>query len=231
MAKNNQNTVSRKKRKEQLAAARQQRNQRYGIIGLLGLVIIAGIVFMMQQQQRQQAELAAAYEGELAGIAFDGSPNAPVQIVEYGDFGCHACRAWHNAHIKTLLQAQYGDQIAFQFRHFPIITPQSPMAAQAGQCAAEQDGFWAYHDYIYEVTPQGALSERDLKRYAADIDLDTEAFDQCLDSGRYVTYVQDELQAARDAGARGTPTFVINGEQVIATTDAMSARIDSLLNN
>ena len=231
MAKKNQTTVSRNKRKKQLEEARQQRNRRFGLVGLLALIIIAGAVFIIQQQQQQQAALAAAFEGELAGISYDGSPDAPVQIVEYGDFGCHACRAWHNAHIKALLKAQYGDQIAFQFRHFPVITPQSPMAAQAGQCAAEQDGFWAYHDYIYEVTPQGALSERDLKRYAADVDLDTEAFDQCLDSGRYVTYVEDQLQEARDAGARATPTFVINGEQVIATADAMSARIESLLNN
>ncbi|MGB1249160.1 MAG: DsbA family protein [Candidatus Promineifilaceae bacterium] len=229
MAKQTQSTVSPKQRREQFKAERQKRNQRYGLIGLLALVIIGVGLLLNQQQERQRQALADAFEGELASVAYDGSQDAPIQIVEYGDFGCHACRAWHNQHIKTLLKAQYGDQIAFQFRHFPVITPQSPLAAEAAQCAAEQDGFWAYHDYIYEVTPQGALSERNLKTYAADVDLDTVAFDQCLDSRRYETYVEKELSDARAAGARGTPTFIINGEQVNFSPDAMSAKIDSLL--
>lgn len=227
MAKKNQNTVSRKKRREQLEAVRQQRNRRYGLIGLLALIIVAGAFFITSQGQN---EAAVEFEGELAGIAFDGSPDAPVQITEFGDFGCHACRAWHNAHVKTLLKAQYGDQIAFQFRHFPVITQNSPLAAAAGQCAHEQDAFWAYHDYIYEVTPEGALAERDLKRYAADVDLNTAEFNQCLESGRYTNYVRQDLQAARDAGARGTPTFLVNGVQVPAfPTDAMTAAIDAAL--
>ena len=229
MTKNSQNTVSRKKRREQLAEERKQRNRRYGLMGLMSLVLIVGILFFISQ--RTNENVADEFEGELAGIAYDGSPNAPVQIVEFGDFGCHSCRAWHNAHIKTLLKSQFGDQIAFQFRHFPVITDQSPMAAAAGQCALEQNtqGFWAYHDYIYEVTAQGALSKRDLKRYAADVDLDTVAFDQCLDSGRYTNYVRQELQDARDMGARGTPTFLINGQQVNFSADAMSAAISAIL--
>ena len=227
MAKKNQNTVSRKKRREQLEASRQQRTRRYGLVGLVVLVLIAGVFFFSFQRNKQ----ILAEMGDLTGVVYDGSPDAPIQIVEFGDFGCHACRAWHNADIKTLLKAQYGDQIAFQFRHFPIITPQSPLAAEAGQCAAEQDQFWVYHDYIYEVTPEGALSKQDLKQYAADVDLDTTAFNQCIDSGRYTLYIQRERRAAQDAGARGTPTFLINGEQVNFSTDAMSAKIDSLLDS
>jgi protein-disulfide isomerase len=152
-----------------------------------------------------------------------------VQVVEYGDFGCYACRDWHERGIKEQLLADYGEQISFEFRHFPVITRQSPRAAEAAQCAAEQDAFWPYHDYIYEQTAQGALSESDLKAYSAAIGLDQEAFDSCLESGRFEELVRRHWRDAQKAGARGTPTFSVNGKQVFPTYNAMTEAIDEIL--
>ena len=195
------------------------------MIGGLGLIAIIAIVMVGQINKRAQADALVGLEG----VQRDGSADAPVQIVEFADFGCPSCRAWHNAAVKNQLKTLYGDQIAFSFRHFPVITQQSPVAAEASQCAAEQDAFWDYHDYIYESTPQNALAVPQLKQYASDIGLDRAAFDECLDSGRYSTYVNQDLQAARAAGARGTPTFLINDQLVSASPEQMIATIDGIL--
>ena len=75
--------------------------------------------------------------------------------------------------------AEYGDQVQFVWRDFPIITAQSPKAAEAGQCAFDQGKFWEYHDYLFERA--NSLSVSDLKAYAREVGLDGEQFDQCLD--------------------------------------------------
>jgi len=70
-----------------------------------------------------------------------GPTTAPVTIVEYGDFGCPSCRAWHRAGILKQIRAQYGEKVRFVWRDFPVITPQSPQAAVAAQCAYDQRRF------------------------------------------------------------------------------------------
>ena len=217
--------VSRRQQRA-VAQGRSARLKQFRIVGLVAFVIvaIAAFAFWRNAGVVPVEEVTAPIEPNL-----DGPADAPVRVVEFGDFGCPSCRAWHNAGIKQQLQAEFGDQVAFEFRHFPVITAQSPKAAEAGQCAAEQDAFWAYHDYIYESTPQGALAVTDLKRYAAAIGLEQEAFDACLDSGKYRDFIVREQQTAVALGARGTPSFFINGKPVFFTYDNLAAEIRSAL--
>jgi len=161
-----------------------------------------------------------------------GPADAPVRIVEYGDLTCSACRQWHNLGFKEQLFAEFGDQISFEFRHFPVITPSSPKGAEAAQCAADQDGFWLFHDYIYENLPlYPNLSTEQVQAVAAAVGLDRAAFDSCLNSGRYRAFPAQATQEARRAGATGTPTFFINGQPVSASYMVMSAVINALLEN
>lgn len=157
-----------------------------------------------------------------------GSPDAPVKIVEYADFGCPACKALHAGGILDQLVAQFGDDISIEYRHFPVITPQSPKAAEASQCAADQDAFWEYHDYLFEEAPQG-LGVAALKEYAVTINLDSTTFDQCLDSGKYTDVVEMDEMAALTAGARGTPTVLVNGQRVAATYENIAGAIHNAL--
>jgi protein-disulfide isomerase len=203
-----------------------KRLKRVRILGIVGIVILAGAALVFW---RNASRVPASEAAALVAPNRIGPENAPVQIVEFGDFGCHSCRAWHNAGIKEQLLAEFGEQISVEFRHFPVITRQSPQAAEAAQCAAEQDAFWPYHDFIYEQTPEGALSQGDLQSYAAAIGLDQAAFDSCLESGRFRELVQQDLRAAQDAGARGTPTFLINGQQAFPSYQSMSATIQEIL--
>lgn len=140
-----------------------------------------------------------------------GPETAPVTIVEYGDFGCSACKAWHRAGILNELRTRYGDQIRFVFRDFPVITPQSPKAAEAGQCAYDQGKFWEYHDWLYSAA---AIDVSHLKTFAAEIGLDARKFNQCLDSGRHGLTVDRDLQDAIARGFRGTPEFLVNDQPI-----------------
>ncbi len=228
MAKRKANTRNSLKQKRQTERARAVRMKQIRVIGIVVIVLLTfgGIVAWRNVGRVPVDEVVAATLPNLEGPA-----DAPVKIVEFGDFGCPSCRAWHSAGIKTQLQAAYGDQISFEFRHFPVITAQSPKAAEAGQCAAEQGAFWQYHDYIYEQTPQNALSVSQLKSYAAAIGLNQESFDSCLDSGKYRDYVARDQRAAVDAGARGTPSFFVNGQAAFPSYEGMTGAIEQALAN
>ncbi|MCP4415886.1 MAG: thioredoxin domain-containing protein [Chloroflexi bacterium] len=217
-----------KRQMRQEAKVKQARQKRLRIGGVvfLALVIIVAIIFLQRGNTAEADALVAETEPNILGIT-----DTPVKIVEFSDFGCPSCRAWHNSGMLEQLQADFGDQISFEFRHFPVITAQSPKAAEAAQCAAAQGAFWQYHDYVYEETPQAALSVNQLKSYATAVGLDQASFDNCLDSDKYESYVRRDWQAALDVGARGTPTFLINGQQASPTYQSMTATINNILNN
>jgi protein-disulfide isomerase len=148
-----------------------------------------------------------------ARLALDpslGPANAPVSLIEYGDFGCPSCRAWYQSHTLERVLATYPNKIHFVWRDFPVITPDSPKAAEAGQCAFDQGRFWPFHDLVYEKAP--AISVDDLKSYAASVGLDIKRFDHCLDSGQDAPKVNQSLQDAYSHGFRGTPSFLLNGQ-------------------
>jgi len=196
-------------------------------IGGLILILVGGLAAVAFYRSSTAANVDEPLELMEGNI--DGPIDAPVRIVEFGDFGCPSCRAWHNSGIKEALQTEFGDQISFTFRHFPVITRQSPDAAEASQCASEQGRFWEYHDFIYEQTPINALSIEQLKSYANSIELDGQQFNQCLDSGKYERYVSRDRQAAFSGGAAGTPTFFINGSVVSFSYASMQAVIAQIL--
>jgi protein-disulfide isomerase len=125
--------------------------------------------------------------------------------------------------------AQYGNKVRFVWRDFPIITPQSPKAAEAGQCAFDQGKFWEYHDLLYERAP--ALSVSDLKSYASELGFDTATFDQCLDSGQYQGKVDRSFQDARAHHFVGTPSFLVNGQPLAGppSLETLQSLIDTIL--
>jgi protein-disulfide isomerase len=141
-----------------------------------------------------------------------GPAGAPVTIIEYGDFGCTTCRGWFRQGVLKQLLTAYGSQIRFVWRDFPIITAESPKAAEAGQCAFDQGRFWEYHDLLYQHAP--ALSIGDLKSYAADLGLDTTVFDTCLDTGVHRAKVEASTKEAYSHGFQATPAFLVNGQPV-----------------
>jgi protein-disulfide isomerase len=141
-----------------------------------------------------------------------GPADAPVTIVEYGDFGCTTCRGWYKQGVLGQILAHYGDQVRFVWRDFPIITAASPQAAEAGQCAFDQGRFWQYHDLLYDRAP--ALSIQDLKTYAAGLGLDTTQFDTCLDTDEHRAKIEASTKDAYSHGFVATPAFLVNDQPI-----------------
>ena len=95
---------------------------------------------------------------------------------------------------------------------------ESQWAAEASECAADQDAFWEYHDYLFEThrgENKGAFSKENLIGFAEELGLDTVAFSDCLASGKYEQAVQSETAAGQQLGIQSTPTFLVNGQPVV----------------
>jgi protein-disulfide isomerase len=119
------------------------------------------------------------------------------------------------------------------YRQFAQIGPESQWAAQASECAGEQNKFWAYADYLFTHQAgenQGAFSQNNLKGFAGLVGLDTNAFNTCFDSGKYTDVVTQETNEGRQRGVKATPTFFFNGQRVegVLPVDQFAAMIDSL---
>jgi formate-nitrite transporter family protein len=140
-----------------------------------------------------------------------GPDDAPVTLVEYGDFECPHCGRAHP--IVQSIQRQLGSRLRFVFRHFPLteIHPHAKHAAEAAESAGAQGRFWEMHDALFEN--QDALEDDALIRYADDIGIDAEQTARDLETGTYATRVRDDFRSGVRSGANGTPTFFVNGER------------------
>lgn len=140
-----------------------------------------------------------------------GSKNAPVTIVEFTDYQCPFC-AKARPTVKQLI-AEYGDKVYYVLRDYPLdFHPNAKKAAEAAQCAGDQGKYWEYSDMIW--ANQGTIDPANLKKFAADLKLDTKKFDACLDTGKYTAEVEKDFADGNKAGVSGTPSFFINGTPI-----------------
>jgi protein-disulfide isomerase len=140
-----------------------------------------------------------------------GPADAPVTLLEYGDYECPYCGAAYP--IVKQVQARMGSRLRFVFRNFPITTshPHAEQAAEAAEAAAAQGKFWEMHDLLYEN--QKRLDAADLHSYAEELRLDVEAFDEDLTTHVHAARVHDDFMSGVRSGVNGTPTFYINGRR------------------
>jgi protein-disulfide isomerase len=118
--------------------------------------------------------------------------------------------------------------------HFAFLGQESQWAAEASECAADQEAFWEYPDYLFDNhggENQGAFRKENLKRFAEELGLDAAAFNECLDSGKYAQVVQSETTAEQQLGVQSTPTFIVNGQPVVGAQpfEVFEHLIDNLL--
>jgi protein-disulfide isomerase len=140
---------------------------------------------------------------------FRGPTDAPVVLLEYGDYECPFCGQAHLA-VKAVEQAARG-MMAFVFRNFPLATihPHAERAAEAAEAAGAQGRFWEMHDLLYEN--QDALDDDSLLAYALALGLDVPRFARELAEQRYAARVREDFMSGVRSGVNGTPTFFING--------------------
>jgi protein-disulfide isomerase len=157
----------------------------------------------------------------VAGAPFLGPAAAKVTIVEFSDFQCPYCsRAADTVH--ELLDG-YGDDIRLVFRNLPLPFHENAVpAAHAALAAHEQGRFWAFHDALF--ANQQALDGDSLNSYADNLDLDMEAFESAMASEATQAIVEADLALASRLGFNGTPSFSINGIEVVGAQPAAAFR-------
>ena len=138
-----------------------------------------------------------------------GPADAPLTLVEYGDFECPHCGRAHP--IVKAVQKHFGKRLRFVFRNFPLGTlhPNAERAAEAAEAAGAQGRFWEMHDALFEH--QRALDDEHLGAYADTIGLDRARFDRELAAGTHTARVKEDFLSGVRSGVNGTPTFFING--------------------
>src|SRR3989344_5308544 len=146
--------------------------------------------------------------------AFIGEENALVTIVEFSDYQCPFCERFY---LQTLdqLKKEYIDtgKVKLVYRDFPLdFHPNAQKAAEAAECAGEQNKYWEMHNKLFESGVEGGVAT--FKVYAKDLGLDTGKFDTCLDSGKTASEVKKDMQDGSAAGISGTPGFIINGQLI-----------------
>jgi protein-disulfide isomerase len=138
-----------------------------------------------------------------------GAADAPVTLVEYGDYECPYCGMAYP--IVKSLQRTLGGQLRFVFRNFPLTDshPHAEHAAEAAEAAAAQGRFWEMHDALYEN--QERLDDRDLVAQAKALGLDAARVAKELAESTWAKRVRDDFRSGVRSGVNGTPTFFVNG--------------------
>lgn len=161
-----------------------------------------------------------------------GDANAPVVVIEYGDFQCPVCLRFFEETLPAIEQEYIdGGQVLWVFRHFPLTQfhPNAEAAARAAECAGAQGRFFAYHDLLF--ANQQALMDDDLRNYAGMLGLDLSEFDACIAAADTAARVDADVADGTALGVTGTPTFFINGQRAAGfrTVEQFRALLDAAL--
>ena len=153
-----------------------------------------------------------------------GPADAPVTLVEYGDYECPHCR--EVGPVIAKLRERFGDRLRYVYRHFPIrpAHPHAQIAAEAAEAAGGQGKFWEMHNLLFEH--QGALDQAHLVQYATSLGLDVDRFERDLAERSYAGRVRQDFHSGMRSGAGGTPTFYLNGVRYDGPWDLDSLRTE-----
>jgi len=182
---------------------------------VLAALIIGGVLFFKSPEHNESGAPNNKSDIKTAEIKIEdakwalGDPSASIVIFEFSDFQCPFCKQFFDE-AYPMLKENYikTGKALLVFENFPLIQIHSnaEKAAEATYCAGESDKFWQMHDKIFSA--QNNLSIDNLKNLAKGLNLD-EAFDSCLDSGKYEADIKKDLELGKSLGIDGTPTFFI----------------------
>lgn len=214
--KKKQQAIQPNKRQRGRATPGSSRKTQVGIVAAV-VVVLVGV-----------AILALSITGSRGGsppAAGKGNLDAKVTVEEYSDFQCPYCARFALDTFPKIDQNYVKTgKVRWVFRHLARIGPESVAAAQAAECAGEQEQFWPYHDKLFasqQGENRGGFSSSRLKSFAKEMGMDANRFDSCLDSGRWASKVNQEIAEGQRRGVRGTPSFFI-GKKMVEGAQAYS---------
>ena len=165
-------------------------------------------------QESGPAKITAATFME-NGSPILGDPNAPITLVEFGDYQCYFCNQFfHTTEDDLFKNYVETGKVKVIFKDFTIIGADSVTAAHAAHCADDQGKFWEYHDTLYDHWTgenNGWASSENLLQFARDVGLDIDAFSNCMLDSKHTPIIVNSNKDAKDLGLTGTPAFFIIG--------------------
>jgi protein-disulfide isomerase len=210
------------------------------IPAIIGIFVGAYLGIVENDEVGNNETLLTAQKLVKNGSPIFGDHNAPITILEWGDYQCTFCFRFHESSL-SIIHKEYIEtgKVNLVFKDFPLNGPDSVLAAEAAYCAEDQGKYWSYHDELYtnwagERT--GWITDDSLNQFAITSDLDIEKFNSCLDDHKYRQRVLDLEQFGREIGIDATPSFLIfNDEKIIKITgnqpiDVFRKVIDDLSN-
>ncbi len=209
-----------------------------GSIALAAVALLALLVVSITAQDSEPTSTVAGQplvdycQENPENCVVKGSPDAPVTVVEVSDYGCVHCRNF-NLESAGLLEDLYVTTGQVRWVALPFaLYPNTRTAAEAAMCAADQEDFWGFHHRMFEIQNESsALSRRGFMDAAEELGLDTDIFEECLDSAQNRPLLAANIDAAKAVGIRATPTFFFN-DQMLEGNPGLSAfqqRINALL--
>lgn len=223
-------------RAQQVSAARG-RGVRRILIWAIVFAVLVGIGWLVWHAA-QNAQTNPNAGGELVvpvgpSDNAKGPANAPITLVEYGDYQCPACSAFHPV-VESIFEEAAGN-LRFVFRHFPLknIHPNADMAAHAVEAAALQGKYWEMHDIVFERQAEWSSLPRNSARnkmleYAREIGLDADRLDEDMDSDVVNDKVDADIDGGEYAGVNSTPSFFVNGKLVSGANSLEEFRLQIL---
>ena len=182
--------------------------------------IIAGLVVVMSTTENNNSNILTISKLSENGSPIMGDPNAPITILEWGDYQCTFCYKFHQNTLNVINDEfiETG-KVKVIFKDFPLNGPDSKLAAEASYCAHDQDKYWEYHDEIYKNWAgerTGWITREALTKFAESINLNTVEFNKCLDENKYKNKINSIYEFGNEIGIDATPSFLVfNDERII----------------
>ncbi len=184
----------------------------------IGILAFAGPTFM-EKVLPHSIQPANPLKREVTQSNTMGDPNAPVHMIEYGDYQCPYClKFWSETEPRLIEEYVNTGKVYFEYRSVgEFLGAESAWAAEGAYCAGDQEKFWEFHDTLFtNWTGEnvGDFTREKLIQYAEAIMLDMETFETCLSAGKHKGTVEQDAAQAEADGVHSTPTFIINGTKV-----------------
>lgn len=215
----------------------------FTVIGAIVLAVVVGALLVFLNRPGASAgddEFVARERNAPVSGNVIGEPDAPVRIIEYGDFQCPHCKTFFDS-IEPMIMEEYVEtgQATFEYRNYAFLGPESQQAAEATMCAADQNRFWDYHDLLFLRQGRqnsGVYSDSNLRGYAETIggefdDFDVDAWQSCFESDTHEATVIEQNRTATNSGVTSTPTVLINGQAIggVQSADTYRSAIEAAL--
>jgi protein-disulfide isomerase len=214
-------------RRSQSPPKRQITPVMIAIVVMAAILVVVAAAFIMRLQAAPRAAnpiqpLPSTLDYPVGktpeGYPFKGNPDALVEVVEYSDYQCPFCRDYQKELMPQIDEKLVKTgKVKFIFKDFDVIGDESKAASQAALCAQEQNRFWEYHDILFEnqgAENSGAFKQDKLLEFATTLGLNTDAFSECLSSGKYTAQINRSTQEGRNQGLTGMPTTFVNGRKL-----------------